>query len=67
MGTIQYNVVRDAQEKCVCSSHMGYLQPKAKINLWAKFPAPPASVTKLTVDIPHFPPVEDVALTPLNQ
>jgi hypothetical protein len=66
-GTTKYTVVRDAKNVCVCSSHMGYLEPKAKLNLWAKFPAPPTSVTKLNVNVPHFPPINDVPLTPLSQ
>jgi hypothetical protein len=66
-GSSKYVVLRDAQAKCVCSTHMGYLQPKAKLNLWAKFPAPPTSVTKLNVNVPHFPPINDVPLTPLSQ
>jgi|ERR1022692_5108457 hypothetical protein len=66
-GTTKYVVVRDAQGKCVCSSKMGYLNSKARLNLWAKFPAPPASVTKLSVEIPHFPPIDDVPLTPISK
>jgi hypothetical protein len=66
-GSTKYVVVRDAQAKCVCSAHMGYLQPKTKINLWAKFLAPPTSITKLNVNVPHFPPINDVPLTPLSQ
>lgn len=70
-GSTKYVVVRDAQHQCVCSSHLvgqlGVLGPKAKMNLWAKFPAPPTSVTKLNVNVPHFPPVADVPLTPLSK
>lgn len=31
---------------------------------WAKFPAPPATSTKISINIPRFPPFEDVAITP---
>jgi hypothetical protein len=66
-GSTKYTVVRDAQGKCVCSSDLTYLQPKAKVNLWAKFSSPPTSVKKLNVNVPHFPPVADVPLTPLSE
>ena len=66
-GSTKYTVVRDAQHQCVCSSHLSFLVPKAKMNLWAKFPAPAASVTKLNVNVPRFPPVTDVPLRPLSK
>src|SRR5579864_4024298 len=66
-GTTKYNVVRDAQNACVCSSGLKMLDPKTKMNLWAKFPAPPTSVNKLNVNVPHFQPVSDVPLTPLSK
>jgi hypothetical protein len=66
-GTTKYTVVRDAQNACVCSSGLKMIDPKSKMNLWAKFPAPPTSVKKLTIDVPHFPPIDDVPLTPLSE
>ena len=66
-GTTKYNVVRDAQGKCVCSSALTYLEPKSTVSLWAKFSAPPTSTKKLNIDVPHFPPIDDVRLTPLSR
>ena len=68
-GSTKYTVVRDAQGKCVCSSALTYLRrPKSKVDLSAEFSSPPTSVKKLNVDVPHFPPVEDVPqLTPLSE
>ena len=63
-GASKYVVTRDG-DVCRCSSHIQNLWPKAKYTLWAEFPAPPTSITKLNVVVPHFPPVEDVPLTPL--
>jgi hypothetical protein len=34
--------------------------PGASVNLWAKFPAPPAGVNAVTVVVPHFIPMDDV-------
>lgn len=55
--------VTDAQGKVVGSA-LGFLDlnPKATIAVWAKFPAPPAGVDKITVVIAKTPPFEDVAL-----
>jgi hypothetical protein len=66
-GATKYTVVRDAHGLCVCSTGLGTVGSKSKVNLWAKFPAPPDSVTKLTVTLPHFQPVEDVPLKPLSK
>ena len=60
----KYLVVRDAEKKCVCSTGLKTLQPKSRVNLWAKFPAPPDGVQKITVVIPHFQPMDDV---PINR
>jgi hypothetical protein len=59
----KYFVVRDADGACVCSSNIANIAPGSQSVLWAKFPAPPDDVQKITVEIPHFPPIEDVAIT----
>lgn len=59
----KYFVVRDSNGKCTCSYDQSSLTPGAKRNLWAKFPAPPANVSKITVAIPHFIPVDDVPIS----
>jgi hypothetical protein len=44
------------------------LEPKdspvlgSQASLWAKFPAPPDDVTKMTVVIQHFIPLEDIPI-----
>ena len=58
----QYSVMRDPDHKCVCSTGVGVKQGEQK-HYWAKFPAPPAASTKLTVVVPHFEPVEDVPVS----
>lgn len=64
-GGTKYTVIRDAHGVCACSTDLSAIGSKSKVNLWAKFAAPPDSVTKLTVTLPHFQPVEDVPLKPL--
>ena len=39
------------------------LPPGASLNVWAKFPAPPADVETISVYIRGIPPIEDVQIT----
>jgi hypothetical protein len=64
-ASTKYTVVRDTDGNCLCSTNVQSIPAKSSVNLWAKFTAPPDSVTKLNVVLPHFQPVEDVPLTPL--
>jgi hypothetical protein len=59
----KYFVVRDTDETCVCSRNIGNISGGSQSVLWAKFPAPPDDVQKITVVFPHFPPFEDVPIT----
>jgi len=62
-GKKKYFVVRDSEKKGVCSQGLKAVQPKSRMNLWAKFPAPPDNVEKITVVIPHFMPMDDVPIS----
>lgn len=62
-GKKKYFVVRDSEKRCVCSQKVAGLQPKSRVKLWAKFPAPPDDVQKITVVIPHFQPMDDVPIS----
>ncbi len=59
----KYFVVTDAERKCVCSKEIPDVEPGGKLNLWAKFPAPPPEVTKVSIEIPHFAPIDDVPIS----
>jgi len=59
----KYFVVADTDRTCVCSENISDLAANAQVSLWAKFPAPPDDVQKITVEVPHFMPVEDVPIT----
>lgn len=39
------------------------VRPNDTLSIWAKFPAPPASVAKISVMIPLTPPFEDVVIS----
>jgi hypothetical protein len=56
----KYFVVVDTDGHCVCSRDAADIPSKASANLWAKFPAPPDSVKKIGVVVPHFVCMDDV-------
>ncbi len=62
VGKKKYLVLRDTEGKCICSSGLKSVEPGSRINLYAKFPAPPDSVEKIGVIIPHFIPMDDVPI-----
>jgi hypothetical protein len=59
----KYFVVRDTEKKCVCSSGLHDVIKGSRLNLWAKFPAPPEDVSKIGIVIPHFAPMDDVPIS----
>lgn len=59
----KYFVVVDAERKCLCSKNIPDLDAGGKLSLWAKFPAPPPEVAKVTIEIPHFQPIDDVTIS----
>ena len=59
----KYFVVTDSERGCVCSKNIDDVAAGGKASLWAKFPAPPPEVTKVTIEIPHFQPIDDVPIS----
>ena len=63
-GKKKYLVVRDSDSHCLCSRKIpDSLKPNDSVALWAKFPAPPDSVQKIGVVVPHFTPMDDVPIS----
>ena len=62
-GKKKYEVVRDSDQQCLCSHDLQPISAKSRLNVWAKFPAPPENVKKLGVVVPHFLPMDDVPLS----
>ena len=58
----KYFVVRDADNKCVCSRDLSGIEAGKQATLWAKFPAPPPDVQRLSIVFPKFLPLDDVPL-----
>ena len=63
VGKKKYLVVRDSQGKCDCSQGLGNVAAKSRMNLWARFPAPPDNVENIGVVVPRFSPMDDVPLS----
>ena len=62
VGKKKYFVARDSENKCLCSQKVKDIPVGSRANLWAKFPAPPDDVQKISVVVPHFAPMDDVPL-----
>jgi hypothetical protein len=58
----KYFVVRDSAGKAVASQKISTIKPGETRNLWARFPAPPPEVQKISIIIPHFSPMDDVTI-----
>jgi hypothetical protein len=63
VGKKKYFVARDSEGKCVCSRGLKDIDAGASLNVWAKFPAPPADVQKISVIVSHFSPMDDVPIS----
>ncbi len=63
VGKKKYFVARDSENKCVCSQGVSTVPPGGRVNLWAKFPAPPDDVAVISIVVPHFSPMDDVPLS----
>lgn len=59
----KYFVIRDTDDNCLCSVGLKNVEPNSRINLWAKFPAPPEGVDRISIVIPHFAPADDVLIS----
>jgi hypothetical protein len=63
-GKKKYLVVRDSENRCLCSREIARnLGQNASAAFWAKFPAPPDSVQKIGIVVPHFIPMDDVPIS----
>ncbi len=60
----RYQFLTDASGNRILEMYEGdYAAGQQRTN-WAKFPAPPASSTKISIVIPKFAPFEDVTIAP---
>ena len=59
----KYFALADTDTTCICSRDIDNMAPNTQDALWVKFPAPPPSVTKISVNIPHFIPLDDVPIS----
>ena len=62
VGKKKYFVVRDSAGACVCSKFSA-VPAGSRGNHWARFPAPPNSVERMSIVIPSFAPLDDVPVS----
>ena len=53
--------LRDADGSCLCSS-FERIRPGDSVDVYAKFPAPPAGVTRVALHVPGFPSFDGVRI-----
>jgi len=59
----RYQFLTDSGGNRILDVWYGDLAPGQQRVNWAKFPAPPASSTKISLSLPKFPPFEDVPVS----
>jgi hypothetical protein len=59
----KYFPIADTDNNCLCSQDVDDIPPGSQTEIWVKFPAPPPSVTKIGIEVPHFIPFDDVPIT----
>jgi hypothetical protein len=59
----RYQFLTDSAGHRILEVFDGELAPGQQRANWAKFPAPPATSTKISIQIPRFPPFEDVPIS----
>jgi hypothetical protein len=58
-GMKKHLVLMDSANNCVCSDQLPHnIESGASMNLWARFPAPPAEVSEVSIVLPRFIPVD---------
>ncbi len=59
----RYLVMRDSEGKCLCTDTLTKIAAMGSITVWAKFAAPPATVTSVSAVVPTFLPLDNVPIT----
>jgi len=59
----KYSNLTDTDGNGILAVFQGDIPPGEQRGSWAKFPAPPATSGKISVNIPDFPPFEDVSIS----
>jgi len=58
----KYGFLSDAEDNKILDIFWGHLPAGDQRLNWAKFPAPPATTTKISVNVPKFTPFEDIPI-----
>ncbi len=60
----RYSFLTDSEGKKILDTKWGSIKPGEQWLSWAKFPAPPATSTKISLSVAGFAPFEDAPVTP---
>ncbi len=60
----KYFTLKDGEGNTVSSRGKGRIKPGEQRTFWAKFPAPPVSVSSVSVEIPTAAPFDDLPIKP---
>lgn len=58
----KYFVLRNADGAPESSAGLGVLDPGQSVEVWARFPAPPEEVERVTIHVPHAEPMTGVPI-----
>ncbi|HVT44381.1 MAG TPA: hypothetical protein VMT00_08320, partial [Thermoanaerobaculia bacterium] len=61
-GREKISVMRDADNRCICSRKPDSIETGGRALVWAKFPAPTGEVERVSIVIPKFLPIDEVAI-----
>jgi hypothetical protein len=61
-GRRKYYVMRDDDDRPVCSGGLEELAAGERRRVWMTFPGPPPGVDRITICLPHVPPIENVPI-----
>ncbi len=59
----KYQYLNDAEGGRILDVFWGNLGPGEQRMNWAKFPAPPATSSKISINLPKFSPLEDIPIS----
>ncbi len=63
-GMRKYFVLRDRENRPAATVVESPIGPGARRGLLVRFPAPPRGISRITIQIPHVPPLAGVAISP---
>jgi len=54
VGKKRYYILRDTDNRCLCTTDMSVIQPGRSVPVFMQFPAPPSTTTEVDLSLPTF-------------